>query len=213
MTNEFTKSQLNTILSALEGERRNPNTKDSALKAIARHGERLGLPTNDILAAAAGLLDGRVSAEVFRATLEAPDAETAIDTDVAASAEPTPVPSDGTDDAIAHDDAGAADPLAIPEHLRRESIGEPAEESAQLVTPKRNGESKPRRQREGSKQARVIAMLRRPEGATIAQIMHETGWLAHTVRGAFAGALKKKLGLTVMSEKVDGGDRVYRLAE
>jgi hypothetical protein len=212
MTNEFTKSQFNTILSALEGERRNPNTKDSALKAIARHGDRLGLTTNDILAAAAGLLDGRVSAEVFRATLEAPDAETAIKTD-ATPAEPTPVPSDGTDDAIAQDDAGAADPLAIPEHLKREPIATPAEEPAQLVIPKRNGESKPRRQREGSKQARVIAMLRRPEGATIAQIMHETGWLAHTVRGAFAGALKKKLGLTVTSEKADGGDRVYRLAE
>ena len=54
-------------------------------------------------------------------------------------------------------------------------------------------------------------MLRRNEGATIAQIVEVTGWLPHTVRGAFAGALKKKLGLVVTSEKVEGVGRVYRL--
>ena len=59
----------------------------------------------------------------------------------------------------------------------------------------------------------LIDMLRRPEGATIAQIMAATGWQAHTCRGAFAGALKKKRGLTVTSEKADGSERVYRLAE
>ena len=58
----------------------------------------------------------------------------------------------------------------------------------------------------------MIEMLRRPEGATIAQIVAATGWLAHTVRGAFAGALKKKLGLTVTSEKPEGGERVYHIA-
>ena len=56
--------------------------------------------------------------------------------------------------AVTAEDTDAADPLAIPEHLRRKSIEEPAEESAQLVIPKRNGESKPRQQREDSKQAR-----------------------------------------------------------
>jgi len=56
-------------------------------------------------------------------------------------------------------------------------------------------------------------MLQRPEGATIAQICALTGWLAHTVRGTFAGALKKKLGLTITSEKADGGQRVYRVEE
>ena len=55
-------------------------------------------------------------------------------------------------------------------------------------------------------------MLGRPEGATIAEIVAATGWQPHTVRGAFAGALKKRLGLTVTSEKVDGGERVYRIA-
>jgi len=70
---------------------------------------------------------------------------------------------------------------------------------------------KARTPREGTKQAQLIAMLRTPEGATIAEIVAATGWLPHTVRGAFAGALKKKLGLEVASEKVEGRGRVYRL--
>jgi hypothetical protein len=69
----------------------------------------------------------------------------------------------------------------------------------------------PRKSRDGTKQATMIAMLRRPEGATIAQISEATGWQSHTVRGAFAGALKGKLGLEVASEKVEDGERIYRL--
>jgi hypothetical protein len=65
--------------------------------------------------------------------------------------------------------------------------------------------------REGTKQAIMIAMLQRTTGATIAEIVAETGWQPHTVRGAFAGALKKKLGLTIVSEKEDGRGRVYRV--
>ena len=68
-----------------------------------------------------------------------------------------------------------------------------------------------RKTRNDTKQAQLIAMLRRKEGATIAQIVAATGWQPHTVRGAFAGALKKKLGLEVTSEKVEGRGRVYRL--
>jgi hypothetical protein len=70
-----------------------------------------------------------------------------------------------------------------------------------------------KRTRDDTKQAQLIAMLRRKEGATIAQIVAATGWQPHTVRGAFAGALKKKLGLVVTSVKVEGGERVYRLAD
>jgi hypothetical protein len=69
----------------------------------------------------------------------------------------------------------------------------------------------PRKTRDGTKQAQLIAMLRQKEGATIAQIVAATGWQPHTVRGAFAGALKKKLGLIVTSEEV-GDQRIYRLA-
>jgi hypothetical protein len=65
--------------------------------------------------------------------------------------------------------------------------------------------------RDGTKQAQVIAMLRRREGATIAQIIEATDWRPHTVRGFFAGALKKKLGLEVTSEKAEDGERVYKI--
>jgi Protein of unknown function (DUF3489) len=71
---------------------------------------------------------------------------------------------------------------------------------------------KVRTPREGTKQARMIEMLRTDTGATIDEIVVATGWQPHTVRGAFAGALKKKLGLEVASEKVEGRGRVYRLA-
>ena len=70
---------------------------------------------------------------------------------------------------------------------------------------------KTRRPREGTKQATLIAMLRSPNGATIEEIMAATGWQSHTVRGAMAGALKKKLGLEVTSEKVENRGRVYSL--
>jgi hypothetical protein len=66
--------------------------------------------------------------------------------------------------------------------------------------------------RENSKQAQVIAMLKRPEGATITQICDATGWQQHTVRGTFAGAFKKKLGLEITSTKEAGGQRIYRVA-
>jgi len=68
-----------------------------------------------------------------------------------------------------------------------------------------------RKTRENSKQAQMIAMLRRPEGATVAEIAEALDWQHHTVRGAMAGALKKKLGLDVTSEKVEARGRVYRL--
>ena len=62
-----------------------------------------------------------------------------------------------------------------------------------------------------SKQDHVLGLLRRPSGATIENITQSTGWLSHSVRGFFAGVVRKKLGLTLLSEKSDG-ERVYRIA-
>lgn len=84
------------------------------------------------------------------------------------------------------------------------------EAAVTAIEVKARAEAKPRT-RDNSKQAQVVSMLKRPEGATIPQVMAVTGWQAHTVRGTFAGAFKKKLGLNLISEKVQGGDRVYRV--
>jgi len=70
----------------------------------------------------------------------------------------------------------------------------------------------PQPEQRRSKQAEVIALLHRPEGATVDEVMALTGWQRHTVRGVFSGALKKKLGLTIGSEREERG-RVYRVAQ
>ncbi|WP_374398373.1 DUF3489 domain-containing protein [Tabrizicola sp.] len=92
---------------------------------------------------------------------------------------------------------------AVVSARRAKAMAEPASDNT--------GTAKPVAIRAGTKQAQIIAMLQRPEGATVAEMVEATGWLAHTVRGSISGALKKKLGLPIAAEKVEGRGTVYKL--
>jgi hypothetical protein len=145
MATDFTKKQLDTILSALDGKPRNPANRAAALKAIEKSAKALGLGLEDVLQAADGLVDGRMSPAEFLAELQD----------------------------------------------RPETPARP-------------------KTRAGTKQAKMIDLMKRPQGATVEQIAKATGWQHHTIRGAISGALKKKLGLKVEATKADDGT-VYRI--
>jgi hypothetical protein len=85
-----------------------------------------------------------------------------------------------------------------------------AEPKARPKSPKTKEPRTPRT-RDGTKQAQLIAMLRRAKGATIDEVVEALEWQPHTMRGAIAGALKKKLSLNVTSEKEEKRGRVYKL--
>ena len=94
---------------------------------------------------------------------------------------------------LAHQTLGIADPHA--------ADTAPADYAPRIDSP---------RLRSGTKQEAVIALLKSEAGATVEEIMAATNWAGHTTRGFLSGALKKKLGLAVTSEKVEGRGRVYR---
>ncbi len=96
---------------------------------------------------------------------------------------------------------------------KRTKSGAKTDAPPRKVPRQRAKAAKPRGPRAGTKQALLIDLLKRKTGATIDEIVEATGWQAHSVRGAISGALKKKLGLAVSSEKADGRGRVYRIAE
>jgi len=102
---------------------------------------------------------------------------------------------------------------ALPDVEKRKKVGDREALIDQLWSavealpdPDQQSDTKP-----PSKQGAVIAMLQRPEGATVDEVASVMGWQRHTVRGLFSGTLKKKLGLTLASAKEERG-RVYRIA-
>jgi hypothetical protein len=92
---------------------------------------------------------------------------------------------------------------------RRPKVGKPRGTSARKAKANKPSSATPR---PDSKQALLVELLRRKEGATIAQAVKAIGWQPHSVRGAISGTLKKRLGLAVTSDKGAGRDRVYRIA-
>lgn len=228
MTSEFSKSQLNAVLSALDGQPRNPNSKDAPLRAIDRHAERLGIGRDDLLTAAAGLIDGRMSAEAFRTSLQngvaAPKGEAEQEPDTADHSVPL------ASEALAAEPDAESQAQGTPKQqllaackraakvLHEYGIQDDTLQMLRAAIARAEGEPRQSRDpgqgpRQGSKEAMVIAMLRCPEGATIADISKATAWQTHTVRGFFAAALKQRHGLQVTSEKAESGARVYRIAE
>jgi hypothetical protein len=116
---------------------------------------------------------------------------------------------------------------------RIQGLGQPAEKATQRASPgvrkphvarakaksrrktrsrqARNSKQVAATARTGSKKADIIALLQRPKGATLAELMEASGWQAHSVRGLISGTLGKKEGLKVMSGKGEDGERVYSL--
>jgi hypothetical protein len=148
---EFTTAQLSTILSALSGTTRNPNTKAAARKAIDRIAATLGLTGEAVLAAAPGLLEGRLDPASWREQLTAP-----------------PEPSHEGDE---------------------QSIVRPP--------------------RPGSKQALLVGLLGREQGATLDELVAATGWLPHTTRAALTDLLRR--GYSLHNGPREGGARAYSI--
>jgi hypothetical protein len=119
-------------------------------------------------------------------------------------------------DAIAEATDTAASPKAT-KAARGGAARRPPKNSAKTAKPHQRGaaaDTKAKSERKApsdTKQAKLIAMLQAKDGATIEEIATAFGWQNHTVRGALYGALKKKLGLEITSEKVEGRGRVYRI--
>lgn len=182
------------------------DTQALILSAAAQRPGHIALPLPESLrGAAAAKVVGAMLAKGF---LEEVDAGKRI-------AEPVwRETGDGQGVTLVATDAGLAAIGIEPEDTNTAPAGAtnaPAEEPEPDTPAETVATPKARTPREGTKQATLIAMLRAPDGATIEEIMAATGWQSHTVRGAMAGALKKKLGLEVTSEKVEDRGRVYKL--
>jgi hypothetical protein len=87
-----------------------------------------------------------------------------------------------------------------------------AESKAKRTRAKPGTPRKARAARTGTKQEQIIALLRQPDGATLAEVCKATEWQPHTARAFISATLGKRLGLWIKSEKVEGRGRVYRIA-
>jgi uncharacterized protein (DUF1800 family) len=211
MTTEYSLTALTQILSAMDGQKRNPCTKKAAIKAINKNAETLGIAPGDVIGAADLLLGGVMTAEEWRDDLIAkedarlePEAEVQAEADAQIETEAEPVEPE------AEEPVEPAQEDEPPMWLTSERFVETefAKENEASWDKVAKKDRKPRE----SKQARMIEMLKRPEGATVEQIGEEMGWQKHTVRGAISGALRKKLGLNITSGKIDG-KRTYRIED
>ena len=220
-TTDLSKKQLATILSALDDAPRSPANRGEALRAIGRSAKRFGLATDDVLAAAPGLLDGRMSPADFRVELH--DLGDGTPAPVTGTSQGTPDAQDA-DTAAQEPQAPEAPAQAAKAPAAAKGKAKPRPASARAAKPAKPAKAAPAEKptpRAGTKQARMIELLKRPEGATVAQIAEATGWQHHTIRGAIAGALKKKLGLNVEATRTrevgpektgaKGSSTVYRI--
>ncbi|MCA3451675.1 MAG: DUF3489 domain-containing protein [Rhodobacter sp.] len=182
------------------------DTQGLILSAAAQRPERIALPLPESLRG--GAAAKVVGAMIAKGYLEE------VDADLRKGEPMWRETGDGHGVTLVATDAGLAAIGIEPEDANTAPEGAtdaPNEGPAPETPSELDAAPKARTPREGTKQATLIAMLRAPDGATIEEITVATGWQSHTVRGAMAGALKKKLGLEVTSEKVEARGRVYRL--
>jgi len=182
------------------------DTQALILSSAAQRPEHIALPLPESLRG--GAAAKVVGAMIAKGLLEEVDANLRRDEPVWRET------GDGHGTTLVATDAGLVAIGIEPDAANTATVGaaDAPTEEASLDTPSEpDSAPKPRTPREGTKQAKLIAMLRADGGATIEEIMTATNWASHTIRGAMAGALKKKLGLEVTSEKVEGRGRIYRL--
>jgi hypothetical protein len=178
-------------------------TQTIILSRAAQTEDRIALPLPDSLR-------GGAAAKVVGALIRKGFVEE-VDADLRADAPIWRETGDGRGVTLIATDAGLAAIGIAPENLTTGArLLNSADNTADVTSPTEPA-PRTRMRREGTKQAALIAMLRAPEGATIGEIAAATGWQSHTVRGAISGALKKRLGLDVASQKVEERGRVYRL--
>ncbi len=182
------------------------DTQSLILSAAAQRPKRIALPLPESLRG--GAAAKVVGAMIAKGLLQE------VDADMRKGEPMWRETGDGHGTTLVATDAGHAAIGIEPEDTHTAPVGAtdaPTEEPAPDTATGPEAAPKPRTPREGTKQAELIAMLRAPDGATIEEIIAALQWAPHTIRGAMAGVLKKKLGLEVTSEKVDGRGRIYRL--